>query len=152
MDRVKSIVSHHIFDSVVGDKTPLSPHNADASEEQDEALLDEEPWVEPPFRTDYGTNLKLGANVFINFNCTVVDTCSVSIGARTLFGPNVSLYSGTHPIDPDLRNGTKGPESGKTITIEEDVWIGGNVTIVPGVTVGKGSTVGAGSVVTKVCP
>lgn len=66
-------------------------------------------------------------------------------------GPNVSFYSGTHPLDPDLRNGTQGPETGKEITIEEDVWLGGNVTILPGVTVGRGSTVGAGSVVTKVC-
>lgn len=138
------------FDSVVGDKTPLPPKAADATEEEDEALFDDDAWVEPPFRIDYGTNLKLGKNVFINFNCTVIDTCVVSIGARTLFGPNVSLYSGTHPLDPDLRNGTKGPESGKPITIEEDVWIGGNVTICPGVTVGRGSTVGAGSVVTKV--
>lgn len=142
--------SHRTIISVVGDKTPLPPRKADATEEEDEALFDEEPWVEPPFRIDYGSNLKLGDNVFINFNCTVVDTCAVSIGARTLFGPNVSLYSGTHPLDPDLRNGTKGPESGKPISIGEDVWIGGNVTIVPGVTVGKGSTVGAGSVVTKV--
>lgn len=75
----------------------------------------------------------------------------MSIGARTLFAPNVSLYSGTHPLDPDLRNGTKGPETGKEIHIGEDVWIGGNVTILPGVTIGNGSTVGAGSVVTKVC-
>ena len=55
-----------------------------------------------------------------------------------------------HPLDPQLRNGTKGPEMGKEIHIGEDCWIGGNVTILPGVTVGKGSTVGAGSVVTKV--
>jgi acetyltransferase-like isoleucine patch superfamily enzyme len=64
--------------------------------------------------------------------------------------PNVSLYSGTHPLDPELRDGTNGPESGKPIIIEEDVWIGGNVTVCPGVTIGRGSTVGAGSVVTKV--
>lgn len=134
---------------MVGDKTPLPPKDPHATEEEDEALFDDEPWVEPPFRIDYGTNLSIGHNVFINFNCTVVDTCPVSIGARTLFGPNVSLYSGTHPLDPDLRNGTKGPELGKPITIEEDVWFGGNVTVCPGVTVGKGSTVGAGSVVTK---
>ncbi|KAG9537764.1 hypothetical protein KCU86_g18649, partial [Aureobasidium melanogenum] len=95
-------------------------------------------------------NVRLGEGVFINFNCTIIDTCLVSIGSRTLLAPNVSLYSGTHPLDPDLRNGTNGPESGKPITIEEDVWIGGNVTVCPGVTIGRGSTVGAGSVVTKV--
>lgn len=134
---------------MVGDETPLPPRDPQAPETDDEALFDEEPWVEPPFRIDYGTNLKLGQNVFISFNCTVADTCVVSIGARTLLGPNIGLYSATHPTDPDLRNGTKGPELGKPITIEEDVWIGGHVTILPGVTIGKGSTVGAGSVVTK---
>jgi len=81
----------------------------------------------------------------------MVDTCLITIGARTLFGPGVSLYSGTHPLDPDVRNGTKGPETGGEIHIEEDCWIGGNVTILPGIRIGKGSTVGAGSVVTKVC-
>ena len=138
--------------SVVGDETPLPSKEAGATEEEDEALLDKEAWVVPPFRADYGTNLRLGDNVFINFNCAIIDTCLVSIGARTLLAPNVSLYSGTHPLDPELRNGTKGPEFGKPITIEEDVWICGNVTICAGVTVGRGSTVGAGSVVTKVCP
>lgn len=144
-------LSHQNSDSVVGDETSLPPKQVDATEEEDEALFHDLPWVEPPFRVDYGTNLKLGHNVFINFNCVVIDTCVVSIGARTLFGPNVSLFSGTHPLDPDLRNGTRGPELGKPITIEEDVWIGGNVVVCPGVTIGKGSTVGAGSVVTKVC-
>ncbi|KAF7846180.1 hypothetical protein BT93_L4930 [Corymbia citriodora subsp. variegata] len=109
----------------------------------------EHPWVEPPIHIDYGNNVRLASNVFINFNCTIIDTCQVSIGSRTLIGPNLSLYSGTHPLDPDLRNGTQGPELGKPITIGEDVWIGGNVTILPGVNVGAGSTVGAGSVVTR---
>lgn len=76
----------------------------------------------------------------------------MTIGARTLLGPNVSLYAGTHPLDPEVRNGTKGPEGGKEIHIEEDCWLGGNVTVLSGVRIGKGSTVGAGSVVTKVDP
>lgn len=88
--------------------------------------------------------------MFINFNCTILDTCLVTIGARTLFGPNVSLYSATHPLDPDVRNGTKGPETGKEIHIGEDCWIGGSVIVLPGVTIGNGAVVGAGSVVTKV--
>jgi hypothetical protein len=67
-----------------------------------------------------------------------------------LFAPNVSIYSGTHPLDPEVRSGTTGPELGKEVWIEEDCWIGGNVVILPGVRIGKGSTVGAGSVVTKV--
>lgn len=117
----------------------------------DEAQFNYEPWVEPPIHIDFGTNVRVGSDVFINFNCTIIDTCLVTIGSRTLFGPNVSLYSGMHPLDPALRNGTAGPESGKEIHIEEDCWIGGNVIILPGVRVGKGATVGAGSVVVRVC-
>jgi acetyltransferase-like isoleucine patch superfamily enzyme len=94
--------------------------------------------------------VRVGEGVFINFNCTIIDTCLVSIGARTLFAPNVSIYSGSHPLDPDVRQGTEGPEDGKEVWIEEDCWIGGNAIILPGVRIGKGSTVGAGSVVTKV--
>lgn len=99
---------------------------------------------------DYGVNVKLGKNVFINANCTIIDTCLVTIGDRTLMAPNISLYSGTHPLDPEVRNGTKGPEMGRQIHIEEDCWLGGNVIVLPGVRIGKGSVVGAGSVVTKV--
>lgn len=94
--------------------------------------------------------MKLGAGVYVNSNFTAIDTCVISIGARTLLGPNVSLYSGTHPLDPALRNGTKGPETGQEIHIGEDCWLAGNVIVLPGVTIGKGATVGAGSVVTKV--
>lgn len=76
----------------------------------------------------------------------------ITIGARTLVGPNCAFYSGGHPLDPFLRNGVRGPEFGKPITIGEDCWIGGGVTVVPGVTIGRGVTVGAGSVVTKDVP
>jgi acetyltransferase-like isoleucine patch superfamily enzyme len=62
----------------------------------------------------------------------------------------VSFFSAAHPVDPDLRNGTNGPEFGGTITVGEDCWIGGNVILLQGVTIGNGCTVGAGSVVTKV--
>jgi acetyltransferase-like isoleucine patch superfamily enzyme len=139
------IVSTH---SIIADDSPLPPPAP--TEDEDEALFAAEPWVEPPIRIDYGTNVRVGEGVFINFNCTIIDTCLVSIGARTLFAPNVSIYSGTHPLDPEVRSGTTGPELGKEVWIEEDCWIGGNVVILPGVRIGKGSTVGAGSVVTKV--
>lgn len=69
-----------------------------------------------------------------------------------MIGPNCSFYSGTHPLDHRVRNGTRGPESGGKITILEDCWIGGNVTVLQGVTIGPGSVVGAGSVVTKDVP
>lgn len=99
---------------------------------------------------DYGKNVKLGHGVFLNFNSVFVDTCEIEIGARTLVGPNCSFYSGMHPLDPVLRNGTKGPELGKPISIGEDCWFGGDVKVMPGVKIGRGSVIGAGSVVTKV--
>ena len=135
---------------IVDDTTPLPPPASTADE--DEALFEDDPWVHPPIHIDYGTNVKLGCGVFINFNCTILDTCTVTVGARSLLGPNVSLFSGTHPLDPDLRNGTKGPELGKEIHVGEDVWIGGNVSILPGIRLGRGSVVGAGSTVTKDVP
>jgi acetyltransferase-like isoleucine patch superfamily enzyme len=122
-----------------------------ATQAEDDELFSSDPWVEPPVHIDYGTNVRLGENVYLNFNSVILDTCLVTIGSRTLVGPNVSFYSGTHPLDPEVRNGTQGPELGREIHIGEDCWIGGNVVILPGVTVGRGSTVGAGSVVTKVC-
>ncbi|EOD47221.1 putative family protein [Neofusicoccum parvum UCRNP2] len=126
-------------------------YNAPTPEEED-SVLHNYPWVERPIAIDYGYNIRVGSNVFINFNCTIIDTCVVTIGSRTLIGPNVSFFSGTHPIDPDLRNGTNGPELGGKITIGEDCWIAGNVIILPGVSVGDGCTIGAGSVVTKDVP
>ncbi len=87
--------------------------------------------------------------MYINFGATILDCNRVTIGSRVLFGPNVSLYAATHPTDPAVRRGTEGPEYALPITIEDDVWLGGNVVVLPGVTVGRGSTVGAGSVVTR---
>lgn len=149
ISRVAPLLISIFTQSIVHDKRPLPSHHFDQA--KDDAQFDDEPWVEPPVHIDYGTNLRLAPGVYINFNCTVLDTCVVTIGARTLVGPNVSFFSGTHPLDPAVRNGTAGPEDGAEIHVEEDVWIGGNVVILPGVRIGKGATVGAGSVVTKVC-
>ncbi|WPH03093.1 Hypothetical protein R9X50_00596800 [Acrodontium crateriforme] len=139
-----------LWRNIVDDRTPLPPQAA--TQEEDDELFADDAWIELPIRVDYGTNLSLGKNVFINFNATILDTCKVTIGDRCLLAANVSLFSGTHPLDPDVRNGTKGPELGGEIHIEEDCWIGGNVTILPGVRIGKGSVVGAASVVTKDVP
>jgi acetyltransferase-like isoleucine patch superfamily enzyme len=141
-----SIDTHRL--SIVGDTRPLPPHHPNS--EADNALFEDDPWVHAPLQIDYGTNVKIGEGVFLNFNCCILDTCDVTIGARTLVGPNVSFYSGTHPLDPLLRNGTKGSELGKPIWVGEDCWIGGNVQVLPGVRLGRGVVVGAGSVVTKV--
>lgn len=140
----------HCPPSIIQDKTPLPQQVYPA--EEDDKLFENDPWIEPPVAMDYGYNVRFGENVFVNFNSVFLDTCLVTIGSRTLVGPNVSFYSGTHPLDPALRNGTQGPELGKEIHVGEDCWIGGNVCILPGVVIGKGSVVGAGSVVTKSVP
>jgi acetyltransferase-like isoleucine patch superfamily enzyme len=94
----------------------------------------------------------LGINVHINHNCTFVDTCPVTIGIRTLIASEISLYSGTHPLDPDVTNGTRGPETGNEIVVGEDRWTGGHSIILLGVELGRSVVVGAGRVVTKVSP
>ncbi|WP_114782823.1 sugar O-acetyltransferase [Botryobacter ruber] len=107
-------------------------------------------WLQPPFYCDYGYNLAIGERVFFNFNCVVLDVMQVTIGSRTLFGPNVQLYTATHPMNPVER--ASGLEYAKPITIGEDVWIGGSVVVCPGVSIGDRAVIGAGSVVTKDIP
>ncbi|KAH7354288.1 galactoside O-acetyltransferase [Plectosphaerella cucumerina] len=139
-----------LWKEVNGDTEPL-PAEA-ATEDVDETLLQDWPWIDTPIHLDYGYNVKLGPNVYVNVNSTWIDTCTITVGARTLIGPNCSFFSGSHPTDPTLRNGTRGPEHGKPITIGEDCWFGGSCIVLPGVTIGRGVTVGAGSVVTKDVP
>ena len=106
--------------------------------------------VTPPFRCDYGTNIHIGNNVYMNYNTSILDVVPVYIGDNTLIGPDCGFYPAGHPIDAFVRN--TGIEFGSPITIEEDAWIGGNVTIIGGVTIGKASIIGAGSVVTRDIP
>lgn len=107
-------------------------------------------WLEPPFYCDYGSNIILGDGVFFNFSCVVLDVAPVRIGDRTLMGPNVQIYTATHPMNYKER--ADGLEFGKAITIGSDVWIGGSAIINPGVTIGSRTIIGAGSVVTKDIP
>ena len=106
--------------------------------------------VEPPFFCDYGYNIEVGGNFFANYNFTVLDVGKVRIGENAQIGPNVSIYTAGHPLHPDSRN--SGYEYGIPVTIGDNVWIGGNVCILPGVTVGNNAVIGAGSVVTKDIP
>ncbi|QED37602.1 sugar O-acetyltransferase [Antarcticibacterium arcticum] len=106
--------------------------------------------IQPPFYCDYGKNIKLGTNVYFNFNCVILDVAPVIIGNNCLFGPAVQIYTPTHPLDHAQR--ASGMESGKHIEIGNHVWVGGNVTICPGVSIGDRSVIGAGSVVTKNIP
>ena len=106
--------------------------------------------IEAPFHCDYGYNIEVGENFFANYNFTVLDVGIVRIGANAQIAPNVSIYTAGHPIHPDSRN--SGYEYGISITIGDNVWIGGNVCIMPGVTIGNNVVIGAGSVVTKDIP
>lgn len=106
-------------------------------------------WMQPPFYCDYGTNIELGERVFFNFNCVVLDVCSVRIGDFTLFGPGVQILTPVHPMNAELR---RREEYGKPIEIGSDVWVGGGALILPGVKIGSRSVIGAGSVVTRDIP
>ena len=106
--------------------------------------------IEAPFHCDYGWNIEVGENFFANYNLTILDVAKVTIGKNVQMAPNVSIYTAGHPIHPDTRN--TGYEYGIPITIGDNVWIGGNVVILPGVKVGDNVVIGAGSVVTKDIP
>src|SRR5437660_8387722 len=97
-------------------------------------------WMQPPFFCDYGSNILLGERVFFNFNCVVLDVCPVRIGAYTLFGPAVQIYTATHPMNADLR---RKQEYAKPIEIGSDVWVGGGAIICPGVKIGSKTVIGA---------
>lgn len=100
----------------------------------------------PPFHTTGGTGMKLGRNVFVNQNCTFYDLGGLAIGDDVMIGPNVSLITSGHPVEPSRRRDFV---VAKPIVIERNVWIGAGATIIGGVTVGENSVVAAGAVVTR---
>lgn len=117
--------------------------------------------IDTPFYCDYGRHITIGDNVIININCTFVDCNRINIGNNVLIASNVQIYTATHPLGTNERlieNWTES-DSGPffrtyalPVTIEDNVWIGGGVIILPGVIIGKNSVIGAGSVVTRSIP
>jgi maltose O-acetyltransferase len=103
--------------------------------------------VDQPFHCDFGTNISVGANFYANSNCTILDCGRVTIGDNVLFGPNVSVFTAGHPIHPESRRSRY--QYGIEVSIGNDTWICGNVTINPGVRIGNNVVVASGSVVTK---
>jgi hypothetical protein len=103
----------------------------------------------PPFYTDCGKNIRVGARVFINQNCTFYALAEITIGDDVMIGPNVSLITSEHPIAPSQRRAYL---LGRPVTIEKGVWIAAGATVIGGVTVGENTVVAAGSVVTRDVP
>lgn len=106
--------------------------------------------INQPFRCDYGCNVHIGSNFFANFNLTILDEAEVRIGHHVFIGPNVSIYTACHPLDPAER--ATGAEWAEPVTIGNNVWIGGGATILPGVTIGDNCVIGAGAVVSRSLP
>ena len=107
-------------------------------------------WMEAPIHFAYGSNTFVGDHVYANFNLTVVDDGACHIGNYVMFAPNVVISTTGHPIAPAMRD--KGAQHSLPVVIKDHVWIGANVTIMPGVTIGENSVIGAGSVVTHDVP
>jgi maltose O-acetyltransferase len=112
--------------------------------------IGEDSYIRPPFFCDYGFNIRIGAGVFLNFNCVILDVVPITIGDRVQVASAVQFLAADHPIDPEGRKTML--ENGRPITIEDGAWIGGGAILCPGVTVGAGSVIGAGSVVTRDIP
>ncbi|QEN85509.1 sugar O-acetyltransferase [Labrys sp. KNU-23] len=103
----------------------------------------------PPFYTTGGTDIRVGRNVFVNQNCTFYDLGGLDIADDVMIGPNVSILTSSHPLEPSQRRASV---IAKPVAIERNVWIAGSVTIIGGVTIGENSVVAAGSVVTRDVP
>ncbi|UOQ52212.1 sugar O-acetyltransferase [Hymenobacter cellulosivorans] len=99
----------------------------------------------PPFYTDFGHNIRIGKNVFVNHACTFMDRGGITLEDNVLVGPKVNLITTNHPTEPGQRRST----ISLPIVLRHGAWIGANVTVMPGVTIGENAIVGAGAVVTK---
>lgn len=131
----------------------LSPDDFDGIDRALKGILGkagEKVFINAPFHCDYGSNIEVGENFFANYNLTILDVGKVIIGKNVQIAPNVSIYTAGHPIHPGARN--SGYEYGFGITIGDNVWIGGNVVILPGVCIGNNVVIGAGSIVSKDIP
>lgn len=106
--------------------------------------------ITAPFYCDYGVNISIGNNFYTNHNCTILDGAKVSFGDNVFVAPNCVFSTAGHPIDAEQRNA--GLEIALPITIGDNVWIGTNVSVLPGVTIGSNTVIGAGSVVNKDIP
>ncbi|MBR4627457.1 MAG: sugar O-acetyltransferase [Ruminococcus sp.] len=114
------------------------------------ALRGENTWIEANFYCDYGYNIIMGDNFYSNHNLVILDCAEVVFGDNVFIGPNCGFYTAGHPLDYRIRN--KGLEYAKPIKVGSNVWIGGNVCVMPGVTIGDNVVIAGGSVVTEDIP
>ena len=114
------------------------------------AEVGENCYIEPPLHANWGRNTHLGSNVYANFNLTLVDDTDIYIGDSVMIGPNVTIATAGHPVDPELRR--KVAQFNIPVRIGNNVWIGAGAVILPGITIGDDSVIGAGSIVTKDIP
>lgn len=131
----------------------LFPKDYDAAKKVLRELLGsvgEDVEIKAPLYVDYGTYISIGDRTFINYGLTALDVAPITIGADCMIGPNCSLLTPTHPIEPEPRRDKI--EGAAPIVLGDNVWLGGNVTVCPGVTIGENSVIGAGAVVTKDIP
>ena len=144
---------NHVKD-IIHEYNLLRPSERDKAKKMLKSLLghtgDDEFLIVQPFFCDYGKQISIGKRFFANFNLTILDEAPVNIGDDCFIGPNVSIYTACHSTDPAERNSRK--EWALPVTIGDNVWIGGSVTILPGVKIGSNVTIGAGSVVVKDIP
>jgi maltose O-acetyltransferase len=108
------------------------------------------PTVMPRFSCDYGFNIRVGDNLFVNYDCVFLDCAPIDLGDDVQIGPSVQIYTATHPLDAALRR--TGIEGARPVRIGHNVWVGGGAIVLPGVTVGDDAVIGAGSVVTRDVP
>ena len=139
---------------MIFDYNQLRPSQMQKKREMLKALLghvgDDDIIINQPFYCDYGKQISVGKRFFANFNLTILDEAPVRIGDDCFIGPNVGIYTACHSTDPVERNSRK--EWARPVTIGNNVWIGGGVTILPGVTIGDNVTIGAGAVVVSDIP
>lgn len=136
----RAVHEHRILDPDV--RGPIAPRLAALF-----GSVGKDVYIEAPFHCAYGFNIEIGDGVYFNAGCTILDSGSVTIGARTLIGPNVQIYCAEHHREADLR--AAGHEIARPVDIGADVWIGGGAVILPGVSIDDGAVIGAGSVVTR---
>jgi galactoside O-acetyltransferase len=114
------------------------------------AEVGENCYVEPPLHANWGKHTHFGKGVYANFNLTLVDDTHIYIGDYVMIGPNVTIATAGHPIEPELRK--KVAQFNVPVTIGHNVWIGANSVVLPGITIGDNTVIGAGSIVTKDIP